>query len=296
MNVCREFREHIFEILSGEFSGEKQPGYLNHWTQCPLCQEELKIARKVWNALNHYHEVEVPKWLREKTVTRVYDEAQKEEAQAAQLVLRWGRLSFGKVLGAIASGVSLSLVFILMLGQKVKTQPLSSEQLLVLGTLWSGFLIAGFCLLLGKFQIKNFKLSAISSFAIVATFFVMLGTYLCPDKTVYGWWKLTYFGSRIYDKVGEVGSCFIFGIFYVLPIAFLISPVIKDKFKGALLNNSLLTATVYVLLLIPAIYIQCAYLGKGIMMSWIMGSFVGALSGILGGASILHLKQRLSLK
>ncbi len=295
MNVCREFRDHIFEILSGEVSSEKQQGYLCHWSTCLLCQEELKVARRVWNSLDHYQECEVPQWLREKTAARVYAEARKEEAQAAQLAARWGRLSFGKVLGAIVAGVSLSLIFILMLGQKVESQPLTSEQLLTLGTLWSGFLITGFCWFLGKFEIKNLKLSSIALFAILSTSVVMVGTYLCPDTTAYGWWKSTSVGVQVQTTFGEVGGCFVFGIFYVLPAALLISPMVGRAFKGVVWSNTTTTASVCVLLLLPAIYIQCAYLAKGLMFSWIGGAFIGAFGGILTGLRISSLREKLAL-
>ena len=249
----------------------------------------------MWDSLDNYEEVGVPQSLREKTIALVYAEAQKEEVQAAQLAARWGRLSFSKVLGAVVAGVSLALIFILMLGQKVETQPLSPEQLLALGTLWSGFLITSFCWLLGKFQIKSLKLNSTALFAILATFLVMVGTYLCPDTTAYGWWKSTSVGAQIQASLGDVGGCFIFGIFYVLPAALLISPGLRDRFKGALLNNSFFTAAICVLLLLPAIYIQCAYLAKGLMFSWIGGSFIGAFGGILGGVGLWSLRGRLVL-
>lgn len=293
MNACRDFGDDIYEILSGNISRNKKQSYLNHSSHCPQCREELKVARKIWNALDGYQEIEAPQALREQTLAVVYAEAKREQVQATLVAGSFGRLSLNRVLVAIFAGVALSLLFILMLGQKVDIQPLTPEQLLGLGTLWSGLLITGFCWLLGKFNIGNLKLNSVALFALLTTFLVMVGTYLCPDATAYGWWISTSIGSQAQTQLGNVGGCFVFGVFYVLPAAFLISPTIRKTFKSALWRHSLITAILCVALLLPAIYIQCAYLAKGFMFSWIGGAFVGAFGGIYGGVSLAVFRPKM---
>lgn len=288
MNICREFRDHVFEILSGEAQDSHSGEYWRHYEDCPLCREELRACRRVWEALDHDEELEVPSTLRAATLALVHSEARKEEARA---LARPGRLTARRLLGAAASGVALALFFILLLGHKVDVQPLSSEQLLAIGTLWSGILIVGFCWIFGRFRLKGIHLDSVTLLAVAGTVIVLIGTYLCPDSTAYGWWRMTSAGSAVEHSIGSTASCFLFGVLYVLPAALLLSGAFRERFKNAIARHATLSAAIYVGLLLPAIYMQCVYLAKGLMFSWVCGSFLGALVGIWGGVRIWRMKK-----
>jgi hypothetical protein len=73
---------------------------------------------------------------------------------------------------------------------------------------------------------------------------------------------------------------------YVLPAALVIAPAFRKKFKDPLFGHAATSALIYIALLLPAIYIQCANLATGMMISWVAGSLVGAMGGILGGLTL----------
>jgi hypothetical protein len=184
------------------------------------------------------------------------------------------------------AGIGLALFFIFLLAQKVEVQPLSSNQLLIIGSVWAGLLITGFSWTLGKFRFRRIQLSATAWLAIAATIVVMIGTYFCPDKTAFEWWSNSPVGTAAKNTLGPVLSCCVFGMLYVLPAALVIAPAFRRKFKDPLFGHAATSAFIYIALLLPAIYIQCANLEIGMMLSWVTGSLFGAMGGILGGLAL----------
>jgi hypothetical protein len=283
MNICRQFRENMFALLAGEVEEFSREACWEHCEKCSLCRAEWQAAQRVWHTLETINMVEVPEQLRQQTLAAVHLEVEKEARQASHVLRRVGALSLAKVSAAILTGIGLALFFIFLLTQKVEGQPLSSNQLLAIGTVWAGLLITGFSWTLGKFRFRRIQLSATAWLAIVATIVVMIGTYFCPDKTAFEWWSNSPVGTAAKNTLGPALSCCVFGMLYVLPAALLIAPAFRRKFKDPLLGHAATSALIYIALLLPAIYIQCANLAAGMMLSWIAGSLLGAMGGILGG-------------
>lgn len=282
MSTCRQLRENMYALLAGEAAGLPEDRAWQHLERCHLCQEEWQAARSLWNGLDQFEMLEVPEELHQKTLDAVRSEAKREAESATFVLARLGGLTLARLAFAVLGGIAIALLFIFLLHQKIEVQPLSSNQLITLGTLWSGVLIAGLSWALGRFRLKNIQLSAPIWLALLGTTLVMIGTYYCPGATAYEWWSNSSIGVATKDALGPILSCCVFGMLYVLPAALLLAPILGRRFTPPLLPASLISAGLFTAMLLPAIYIQCADLAAGMMLSWVAGSLFGAASGIFG--------------
>lgn len=291
MKICREVRENVFALLAGEEANLDKAALVNHIKACPICQHEWQASERLWFGLDALEFAEVPDSLRQKTLTRVYREAELESKHASTILQRMGTLTFTKISMAVIAGIGLALFFIFLLAQKAEALPLSSKQLLSVGTVWAGLLITGFSWTMGKFRFRGMQLNSSAWLAMTATIVVMIGTHFCPDKTVYDWWSNSSIGIATKDTLGAVLGCCVFGALYVLPAALLVAPAFRKKIKDPLFNQAVASALIYIALLLPAIYIQCADLAPIMLFSWVAGSLLGAMSGILGGLMLARIVQ-----
>ena len=123
----------------------------------------------------------------------------------------------------------------------------------------------------------------------------MVGALFCPEATFFQMWMGSKLGATMEKSTGLLGSHFFFGIVYGFLPAILSATTLGFKCKGNVAKNGVAAAFSFVVLMLPAAYLQCKYLSLwAIMMSFAIGALSGALGGIFTGLGISRLRVRWS--
>ena len=290
--TCDEVLPELFSLISNQLNEREAQQMQTHLSTCPDCRAEYQSLNLIWEGLSTVEMVEVPQDLRERTLNRIYSEAEK-----AKSVISSSGLSFGRAVTAGVAGVFLTLFYLGLLTQKISFTGLSIEGALAVAVVWSGISISVCAGFLGRYQWRGVDLHFTAGVGLIAAGIVFIGAVVCPDLTLLALFGQSRLSEMILQRLGNVGGYFVFGLLGALIPTLLVSISligVGDKFgikyRGLRLKNGLAGAGVFVLLISPSIYFQCATAAFGISvltLSWIAGMLLGAVVGVLSGLSLV---------
>lgn len=279
---CKIVQTEITALLAGEQPEHPQKEIEAHVAGCNDCRQAWDAMDGAWQHLESLLYASVPETLRQRTLQAVHGEATQDVSRAV--------LSLPRLVGAVGAGVFVAWFFTFLLSLRVDLDYLSTAQLVITATLWSGLLIAAFCWILGHYQHRGVHLSTASLLGVVATALSLVGTFLCPDKTYFDLWEKSVIAGMLNGPVQWGVGYLVFGFVYALLPALIVSVVLGRRLASDLWRGRLVAAGTFVVLLIPAVYLQCASLAVGLLGMWVVGAFGGALGGVLGGVRIRRLQ------
>jgi len=292
MESCNEIKEKLLDLVSNNLSVSETQAVQEHLKNCQSCAAEKKAIEEIWISLSSFDEVYVPDTLREKTLGRVYAESDKKGWWAAS-VKRFIPLDLKQTVAAIIFSIAMILIYGFILIQRVNLEYLTNGEFLTAIVVWSGLLISAFSLLFMGYRIHKINLRFAAAVGIAATGLTMLGALFCPEETFFQMWMDSNIGTAIAKATGLVGSHLFLGILYGFLPAIFSATILGFKFKENLPRNALAASFSFVILMLPAAYIQCEYLSLwAIMMGFIVGSLSGAIGGIFTGLGITRLGIR----
>jgi len=326
MESCKEIQEKLLDLVSNNLSDSEIEALKAHLQDCPQCAQEKEAIEQTWNGLSMLEEVDVPSALREEVLGLVYAEADKKgfdtwfrywfryafgtqpkshSTDATQpkgwwvsLLRSFVPLSLGQTLAAAILGVAMILTYGFILNQRINLSEqdyLTTGRLVVTIVIWSGLFISAFSVLFSGYRTNKINLGFAAAAGIVATGVTMVGAFFCPEATFFQMWDGSRLGAAVERFTGLAGSHFTFGIVYGFLPAILSATALGFRCKGNIARNGLVAAFSFVVLMLPAAYLQCKFLSVWmILMSFSIGALSGALGGIFTGLGISRLGVRWS--
>ena len=292
MEICKEIQEKLLDFVSNNLSASEAQVLRAHLQDCQQCAQEKEAIEQTWNALSSLEEVDVPIMLREETLEQIYLLSDKKSWWTSFVGI-FMPLSLRHTLTAIIFGIAMILLYGFILTQRVNLGHLAAGKLLTIIVIWSGLLISAFSFLFSGSSINKINLGFAAAVGIVATGVTMVGALFCPEATFFHMWRSSNIGASIEKMTGLTGSHLFLGILYGFLPAILSATALGFKFKGDIAKNGLTAAFSFVVLMLPAAYLQCKYLSLwAIMMSFSIGALSGAIGGIFTGLGISRLKLR----
>ena len=290
--TCDEVSPELFSLISNQLNEREAQQMQAHLSTCPDCRAEYQSLNLIWEGLSTVEMVEVPEDLRKRTLNRIYSEAEKTKS-----VISSSGLSFGRAVTAGVAGVLLTLFYIGLLTQKISFTGISVGQVVVVAVIWSGISISVCAGFLGRYQWRGVDLHFTAGVGLIAAGIVFIGAVGCPDLTLLALFGQSRLSEMILQRLGNVGGYFVFGLLGALIPTLLVSISLIGvgakfgiKYRGLRLKNGLAGAGVFVLLISPSIYFQCAPAAFGVSiltLSWIAGMLIGAVAGVLSGLSLV---------
>jgi len=292
---CEEVKPELFSLITGQLNEQEVQQMRAHLSTCSDCRAEYHALEQVWNGLDTVEMVEVPSELRERTLNRIHAEAATSPPAPllqgeGRAVVPSGGLSLGRAVGAGAAGALLTLFYLGLLTQRISFMGLSMWEALTVAVVWSGISISVCAGYLGRYQWRGIDLHFTAGVGLIAAGIVWVGAVVCPDLTLLALFQQSRWSEMIIQRLGTVGGYFAFGLLGALVPTLLVSIGLGIKCHEHRLKNGLAGAGVFVLLISPSIYFQCATVAYGLSaltLSWIAGMLIGAVGGVLSGLSLV---------
>ncbi len=274
---CQEVQALLIDDLYGELPPEVSLRIQTHLTGCEACRRTLSAFQALSSALDQWETPAVPSGLAERTMARLV-----QEAEVAPQTSLWSAVR-DPFLSLLFGGAAAALALLLTAGAmpKVPEIPLT---LGFLGVLWSVLFGAAFLgVLSGRGPIRP-----PAGVALLAAGFALLSTPLLSIPEIVEFcqaWTRGAHGSLPFDFL-----LFAAGVLYTAFPVFLAGLLLGRQVEGQPFPTGLRGSLLYLLLVAPAMYLQCASLSLGIMAPWIGGALSGALTGGLAGLWIRRQK------
>lgn len=290
---CKEAKVLIVTLLSGDISEREKESLLAHLATCKVCSHEKEGLERVWRNIGALPELEVPADLRDATLSRFEEMFQREKLRLSRKGFLWQDW-IPKPLAAIFGGVAMAVFSLWVLRGVTALEQLSGEVVFLCAALWTGILAGTFLLATGSFPALGFGWQWASRVGLVSLGVTMSGTVLCPKMNLIHWWETLPPGQFLLS-FGSAVSHGAFGIIYsFLPFSIALY-FLGRKMKGKLLPHALSAGGFFLVLLLPAIYLQASPLSSAALQTWVAGSIFGILIGVLTGAGAYRLRSQSSM-
>lgn len=286
---CEEAKALVADLLSGDILEWGEKSLMAHLATCKVCSHEKEGLERVWRNIGALPELEVPADLRDATMSRFEEMLQRERPRLSWMGFLWEDW-VPKPLAAIFGGVAMAVFSLWVLRGVTALEQLNDEVIFLCAALWTGVLAATFLLATGNLPGLGFTWQWASRVGLLSLGLTMLGTFLCPKMNLIHWWE-TLPPGRFLLNFGPAISQGAFGIIYsFLPFSIALY-FLGRKMKGKLLPHALSAGGFFLVLLLPAIYLQASPLSSAAIQTWVAGSIFGILIGALSGAGIYKLRS-----
>lgn len=279
--TCEKAQTLLMSYLTGETGGSEKHRLENHIESCNLCAGELHTMRGVWQALEAWEDKPVPAPIEQEILNTAGD-----AAAAATDLRNINRLFFRKLLKPIAPlamGLAAAVFSAGVLSSRMNLSEIHPLGLTAVGALWTGIYGIIFYILFvaGKTEAGSWRDFARASIAAIGIFLAF--TLISPLPSSVNFCRYYAVTQPIIERISIGGSFFVFGALYAL-----IPMIIATYFSGSRSGNhpfakGSLAGVMFVMLLAPSIYLQCAPFAIGVLLVWFGGALLGSVvGGIIG--------------
>lgn len=263
---CQAVREQLIDYLYNELTPEAWVCIEQHLLQCERCEEELAALQQLSGALDQWQVPTPSVWVVERTLARLQPEVV-EASLAGEHISSFSAVPLlALALGGLAALASLGLTAHLHVRQG------SALALAALGILWAvlygGMFLAALSRTVGLKDLARVALLA-GGFAILWTPVLSI-----PDvvEACQAWLGVAKGSVALNALLFFVG-----GLYTAAPL--LVSHVVTGyQSRDTPARQSLASGLMYLLLIAPVFYLQCAALALGVGATWMGGAIVGVLA------------------
>jgi hypothetical protein len=280
MTTCQQFQQELVALLAENLSPEQKSQMEGHAQTCSACAAELEELRGVWNSMEIWQEQPLPNSLATSIVEQAHAAGQ-TPVVAMAVRKRWNErflpiAPFGMgLVTAIATAAILSL--------RTNLDLIHPLGLTVAGALWTVLYGVVFYLFaIGQRQDET-SWKFLGQASLVAVGIFLLLTFISPVPSSVRFCSNYALTQPFVEKLSIGGRYFLFGSFYAMipmAIASYLSASSALRRNSPILRGSL-AGGMFVMLLAPSIFLQCAPFALGVLLGWFGGALVGS---IVGGA------------
>jgi hypothetical protein len=304
--MCNRIVEQLPAYIAGELEAEERREIEIHLAHCISCSSELKAFQRTWDLLDQWKDVVPSEELRSRVLTQVQKLA---DAKRTGRVDGW---RYFRGFSHIVYGTLTAVLSVLLLVGKsdpagrTYTEPLTLEFILGFSVLWTGLYILAFWLASGRGDpiaspvnfdkvFGSVDLARIAYVGLISIIISLVISWLVPIHSVVKF-CLTQPGLQgIRDKISITGFYFLFGGLYAWIPLLMVAAFEGRKVSGSPVSYGVLTGVIFVLLMIPGIFLQCGPLTLGMLVGWILGTALGSMAGGVTGYWIAFRTREVSL-
>lgn len=278
--TCQNIQNDLMAYLGNELTENEHKAFTSHVIQCAACTETVREFESVWKTLDVSEDQPVPESIK----ARILISARAVVLAANEnLILNlWGSLKgLLKSMTPIFMGLLTTIVFTLILSFRIDLELIHPLGLTVAGALWTGlFALVFYLFSIGSSQKEpSWKFLAQASLIAVGIFLLM--TFINPLPSSVRFCSHYQLTQPLIERLSVGGAYFVFGSLYALiPMAIAAYLSASGRGKNPILRGSL-AGGMFMLLLTPGIFLQCAPFALGVVLGWFGGALVGS---VIGGA------------
>jgi len=275
---CQAIHEQLIDYLYDELTPEAWVRIEQHLLQCERCKEELAALQELSGALNQWQVPTPPVGVVERTLACLQPEVAEASLAGEQM---W---SFSAIpllalgLGGLAALASLGLTAHL---HDRQGSPLA---LAALGILWAVLYGGMFLAALSR----SVRLKDLARVALLAGVLAILWTPVLSIPEVVEACR-AWLGVAT-GSVALNALLFFVGSLYTAAPLLVSHAVTGHRSRSTPASQNLGSGLMYLLLIAPVFYLQCAALALGVGATWMGGAIVGVLAA--GSAGMWLAEQR----
>ncbi|MBI3770123.1 MAG: zf-HC2 domain-containing protein [Deltaproteobacteria bacterium] len=280
--TCADYEALLMESLSAPLDRAEQALLTQHLEQCPACKASSVEVRASWDMLDELGTLEPRAALRERTRTTILQLMATEKTSAVDR--KWYEVSrepLAVLSALLVAGATLSLLSGLVWGSA-----LPQGHLFFCAAMYTGLLVGAFSWIYSATTVNGVHLDVAARIGVLSLAITVAAITACPQFQVLAVWDGSALGRFLTARLGAGGSSLVFGFGYGLFPGFLAALFGGNLLAERPLANSLVTGAVVFLLASPVIYLQSAPFTSGVVVSWIAGTAVGTLCGVLGAVRV----------
>jgi hypothetical protein len=277
---CQHIQNAMMDYLTRALSAAEHKAFTEHLTQCPACEKLVKEFESVWEDLNALEDVPVPAFLQENIVQTARKTVEADADTSPGRL--WNSLKgLLKTMTPIWTGLLVTSVFAFILSFRIDLELIHPLGLTIAGALWTGlFALVFYLFSLGSRQPElSWKFLAQASLIAVSIFIVM--TFINPLPNSVRFCSNYQLTQPFIERLSIGGAYFLFGSLYALIPMSLAAYLSAGGGRGNPLLRGSLAGGMFMLLIIPGIFLQCAPFALGVVLGWFGGALVGS---VIGGA------------
>lgn len=264
---CQAIREQLIDYVYSELAPEDWVRVEQHLQGCTGCREELAALQRVTTTLDQWQVPEPPAGLVERTMARIRTAAAEAPAVGGREEVPPSTPFLALVLGGLAAAASLGLTAHLI--------PLQEAPLMVavLGVLWVVLYGGLFLVALGR----RVRLQHLARVALLAGGLAILFTPVLSIPEVVEACSAWLAGAK--GSLALNALLFVVGGLYTAAPLLVAHVVMGRQPRQGPSSQGLASGLLYLMLIAPVVYLQCAALALGVGATWMAGGIVGVLGG-----------------
>ncbi|RMF67693.1 MAG: hypothetical protein D6743_04485 [Calditrichaeota bacterium] len=280
--TCPEVQEMLMSYLAGDVSEKERRQVKNHVEACSACARELHELHLVWQSLDAWDEQSVPKHVEQKILRAAREASASLEEHSA--VHSWGGLRrLFRPMIPLALGLVAAIFSAGVLSSGMNLSEVHPLGLTAVGALWTGIYGIVFYMLFSAGSTEARTWRAFAQASIIAVGIFLGFTLFSPVPSSVHFCRYYSLTQPVVDRLSIGGTFFLFGALYALipmSLAAYLSGARAGKHPWA---KGSLAGVMFVALIAPGIYLQCAPFAFGVLLVWFGGALVGSvLGGVLG--------------
>ncbi|MDQ7052373.1 MAG: zf-HC2 domain-containing protein [candidate division KSB1 bacterium] len=276
--TCTEIQQRMLAaVLEGAEPGH-DAAVKAHLADCTACRSALREMTAAWQALETLPEHPVPAGTK-RTILQRAREAAAPSGRALLSGLRAWLLDWRNPVLPILMGLLTTSVFALVLELHMDLSLIPPLGLTLAGAMWTGlFALVFYLFSMGmRLQEHSWRFLAQTSLVAIGIFFVITVFSPLPHSVRFcSNFNLT---QPLMERLSIGGAYFVFGVVYALVPMAIGAFVAAGRYAGHPLLRGSLAGGVFMLLLAPAIFLQCAPFALGVVLGWFGGALLGSLIG-----------------
>ncbi len=280
--TCAGYQEWLVESLNAPLSDDAQTLLTRHLETCAACVASSTELRESWDLFGNLGAVKPPTDVRERTRRAVLELMVGEKANATRR--KWHEVASTPL--AVASALLVAGATLSLLSGLIWGSTLPQGHVFFCAAMYTGLLVGAFSWIYGATTVNGVHLDVAARIGVLSLAITVAAITACPQFQVLALWDSSALGRFFTARLGAGGSSLVFGFGYGLFPGFLAALFGGNLLAERPVANSFVTGAVVFLLASPVIYLQSAPFTSGVVVSWITGTAVGALCGVLGAVRV----------
>ncbi len=270
MMHCKAAQRELLSLLRGELSEGRRRRLTAHLSTCRPCGIVQREFQAIWETGGALEFPTPPPEIRKSI---------QDAATAAVREARWKKRHFLRVPAlALLLGLAATLLSAGIFSLRADLSMIPPLNLTIVGALWTTLYTFVFFLWLGEpsdqgplpRQFSQISLAALGLFGVLSLLYPL-------DQSVH-FCRYSSLTQPVFERLSIGGAFFVLGMVYAfipMTLATYLScgQTQRPLWKGALAGG------LFVLLLLPGLYLKCAPFTFGILLGWSAGSLVGSVAG-----------------
>ncbi len=279
---CEQVQQQLAVAVLDPSQALPEQDLTAHLERCDICRSALQEWTAVGQALQELPERPVPPAARR----AVLQHAHQAVSPAANSVWAWLRewlLDWRNPMLPIFMGLLTTSVFALVLAMHMDLSLLPPLGLTLAGAMWTGLFAVVFYLFSMGMRRREHSWRFLAQTALVAIGIFFVITVFSPLPHAVRFCSNFSLTQPLMERLSIGGAYFVFGVLYSLVPMAIGAFVAAGRYAQHPVLRSSMAGGVFMLLLAPAIFLQCAPFALGVVLGWFGGAMLGALvGGVLG--------------